>query len=148
MGAARSYPAALLRRAHTPFDAQFTAYANREHDLRRILVLYDEDERAAVPAATLCAEKGVDNVFVLTGGLLSFGAHYPDLLDGVPHAQLAAAFARAANLPLARSRASVASLARSWRDSLGSAGADACTPRRTRMSAPASMAEQQPRWRG
>ena len=135
---ARSYPTALLRRAHTPFDAAFVAYANREHDLRRILVLYDEDERLAVPAAQLCSEKGVDNVFVLTGGLHSFGGHFPDLIEGVPHTQLAAAFARAGNKPIARSRASVATLDRSRRSRIGGG-----TPSRAgvRISTPARMSD-------
>jgi hypothetical protein len=137
--AARCYPSALLRRAHTPFDAEFVAFANREHDLQRILVLYDEDERLAVPAAQLCVEKGVDNVFVLTGGLLAFGGRFPDLLEGVPYPSLAAKFASAAGLPVARSRASVASLARSRRDSMGGG-----ETRSARLSAP----ELTGRWRG
>ena len=138
MSTARCYPAALLRRAHTPVDAEFVAFANREHDLARILILYDEDERLAVPAAQLCCEKGVDNVFVLTGGLLAFAGRFPDLLVGVPHPSLAAKCAAAAGLPIARSRASVASLARSRRDSLG--GGEA---RSARLSAP-----ELTRWRG
>ena len=114
------------------------AFANREHDLQRILILYDEDERLAVPAAQLCVEKGVDNVFVLTGGLVAFGGRFLDLLEGVPYPSLAAKFAAAAGLPVARSRASVASLARSRRDSMGG------ETRIARFSAP----ELTGRWRG
>ena len=121
------------------------AYANREHVLRRVILLYDNDERLAVPAAELCAEKGVDNVFILTGGLLDFGGHFPELLDGVPPPSLAAAFARAGD-PFKQSRASVATMVANRRDSLGPARTRAGASRRVGVRP--SQTGEQPRWRG
>ena len=86
---ALSHPAALLSRAFNEFSAELCAFRNRE-DEGRIIVLADWDERLATvrygagaashhftiltrapqPAATLLWERGVENVFVLTGGAL------------------------------------------------------------------------------
>lgn len=63
------------------FDATIVRYRNRQ-DCGRAIVLYDDDERLAARAGLLFCDKGVDNVFVLTGGLREFGARCPDLIDG------------------------------------------------------------------
>ena len=78
--AAQSYPAQLLSRSVNEFNADICAYRNQEHDLRRIIILCDADERLAQPAARLCWEKGIDNCFILTGGLRAFATQYHELL--------------------------------------------------------------------
>lgn len=62
------------------FNADICAYRNREHDLRRIIILCDADEKLARPAARLCWEKGIDNCFILSGGLREFANDYQELL--------------------------------------------------------------------
>ena len=64
---AANYPARRLSHSLHCFDATILAFANRAP--KRVIVVYDADERVAVPAARLFFEKGVDNVFVLTGAL-------------------------------------------------------------------------------
>ena len=34
----------------------------------RVIILYDEDERISTQAATVFVQRGVDNVFLLSGG--------------------------------------------------------------------------------
>jgi rhodanese-related sulfurtransferase len=60
-----NYPARMLTHSTNCFDATMLAFVNRHP--KRIIVVYDVDERIAVPAAKQFYEKGVDNVHILTG---------------------------------------------------------------------------------
>mmetsp|Transcript_17219 Transcript_17219/g.55142 ORF Transcript_17219/g.55142 Transcript_17219/m.55142 type:complete len:144 (+) Transcript_17219:535-966(+) len=75
-----SYPAPLLTRAVNPFSAEILQYSNKEPE--RIIVIYDGADTTAVHTGNLFFEKGVDNVFVLTGGLAELAGMYPELIDG------------------------------------------------------------------
>mmetsp|Transcript_17225 Transcript_17225/g.55162 ORF Transcript_17225/g.55162 Transcript_17225/m.55162 type:complete len:240 (+) Transcript_17225:172-891(+) len=77
---AMSYPAPLLTRAVNPFSAEILQYSNKEPE--RIIVIYDGADTTAVHTGNLFFEKGVDNVFVLTGGLAELAGMYPELIDG------------------------------------------------------------------
>lgn len=97
---AEHYPAQTLRRAMNNFTSSILAFANKEPE--RIIVIYDDDERTAVPTANLFYEKAVDNVFIITGGsfppafalwntrlsmlasagLRALAKEYPELVDG------------------------------------------------------------------
>ena len=75
-----SYPAPMLSRAVNPFIPEILEYSNKEPD--RIIVVYDANERLASPAGNQFFEKGVDNVFVLTGGLRALVEEFPEVIDG------------------------------------------------------------------
>ena len=77
---ARSFPAALLQRDNR-FTADVVRFKNRPEAL---IVVYGDDEREAAVAATRFAEKGYDNVFVLSGGLRAFGQRHPEFVEGAP----------------------------------------------------------------
>ncbi|XP_071961695.1 centrosomal protein of 41 kDa-like isoform X2 [Antedon mediterranea] len=63
---AMNYPSAMLSRSCNYFTKEIIAYRNQPG---KIIVLYDEDERIVIPAATTFAERGFNNSFVLSGGL-------------------------------------------------------------------------------
>lgn len=108
-----SYPAPHLSRCFNPFTPELLAYSNKEP--ARIIIIYDYDERVAVPAANLFFEKGVDNVFLLSGGIRALAASHPDLVEG--------------SLPApSRPASPAASLASSFRSTASRAGG-ATTPR-------------------
>ncbi|KAI9189738.1 Centrosomal protein of 41 kDa [Blastocladiella emersonii ATCC 22665] len=98
------YPAGFIKRDQLSRD--LIMYRNKpEH----IVILYDDDETIAVPAAQILAERGFDNVYVLSGGL----HHAVEKLSGVfvgepPEKRRAPAGAPAALPRLGRARGAVA----------------------------------------
>eukprot|EP00192_Tetraselmis_astigmatica_P020699 CAMPEP_0117698484 /NCGR_PEP_ID=MMETSP0804-20121206/29783_1 /TAXON_ID=1074897 /ORGANISM="Tetraselmis astigmatica, Strain CCMP880" /LENGTH=277 /DNA_ID=CAMNT_0005512797 /DNA_START=200 /DNA_END=1032 /DNA_ORIENTATION=- len=56
------------------------SYSNCEPE--KIIVIYDMDERKAINAGNLFFEKGIDNVFVLSGGMKKLQKEAPWLLEG------------------------------------------------------------------
>lgn len=63
---AKSYPATMLSRSCNYFTQDILEYKNKAG---RIIILYDEDERIAPQAATVFVQRGVDNAFMLSGGM-------------------------------------------------------------------------------
>eukprot|EP01029_Cantina_marsupialis_P028027 TRINITY_DN774339_c0_g1_i1.p1 TRINITY_DN774339_c0_g1~~TRINITY_DN774339_c0_g1_i1.p1 ORF type:complete len:244 (+),score=51.70 TRINITY_DN774339_c0_g1_i1:48-779(+) len=61
------------------FTKEIFAFKNRADGL---LVICDADERIAIGAAKQFVEKGFDNIFLLTGGVLNFGAAHPQYIEG------------------------------------------------------------------
>jgi len=47
------------------FSPEIYRYKNRPD---RMIIIYDDDERLAAPAGKLFVEKGVENVYIITGG--------------------------------------------------------------------------------
>lgn len=60
-----SYPSRLLSHAHNCFSRQILSFCNA--DPARVIVLCDADERIAVPASVFFYQKGVNNVYMVTG---------------------------------------------------------------------------------
>lgn len=77
---AKCYPARLFRHQTHPFSAEFLEYRNREPE--RAIIVYDEADVSAAAVGNLLYEKGVDNVFVLSGGLRRFFENAPDKCQG------------------------------------------------------------------
>lgn len=77
---AMSYPAAILSRAINYFTADLYYYKNKEN---KMILIYDEDEKIAVQAGNIFYQKGIDNIFVLHGGLRQMYEEFPDLVVGV-----------------------------------------------------------------
>ena len=70
---ARSFPQRLLMQDKSTVELH--RYRNAEG---KLIVLYDDCERLAAAAAHQLVHRGYENVFVLTGGLASFGEKFPD----------------------------------------------------------------------
>ena len=66
--AAVNYPIRLLSRQCNPFTTEILAYVNGGP--QKIIVLSDLDEHMAFTAGNSFYEKGVDNVFIVSGGAL------------------------------------------------------------------------------
>ncbi|XP_070557898.1 centrosomal protein of 41 kDa-like isoform X2 [Ptychodera flava] len=71
------YPAAMLSRSYNNFSStpQIITYRNKPG---KIILIYDEDERAGTAAATTFAERGFDNLFLLSGGLKVAYQKFPE----------------------------------------------------------------------
>jgi len=63
---AHHYPAAMLSRCSNNESKELLIYKNQKG---KIIILYDEDERIASPAATIMVERGYNNIFLLSGGI-------------------------------------------------------------------------------
>jgi centrosomal protein CEP41 len=74
---ARSYPYTMMRRDQ--IHPEIYSFKNKEG---RLIIMYCDDERISVDAAHLLVQRGCDNVFVLTGGLKEFSAHFLHFCEG------------------------------------------------------------------
>jgi len=80
---ALSYPYVQLTHSTNYFSSEIFRYKNRPD---RMIIIYDDEERIAAPAGKLFVERGVENVYVLTGGLRKFLDKFEELVRGVPPA--------------------------------------------------------------
>lgn len=48
-----------------------------------MIILYDLDEKTAPQTAHVLVQRGFDNVYVLTGGLVDYADLYPDHIEGI-----------------------------------------------------------------
>lgn len=74
---ARNYPYTALRRDYVHPDIY--KYRNKPEHL---IIVYCDDERMSKDAGKLMVDRGIDNVFLLTGGLHDFGLDYPVFMEG------------------------------------------------------------------
>merc|ERR1711988_541159 len=77
------YPHTQLTHSTNYFSAEIYRYKNRPD---RMIIIYDDDERIAAAAGKLFVERGVENVYVLTGGLRKFCEKHEEFVSGVPPA--------------------------------------------------------------
>ncbi|KAJ0392480.1 hypothetical protein P43SY_004011 [Pythium insidiosum] len=76
---AKSFPAAFLNR-DTLLPEMYT-FKNQES---KLIILYDQDEKTVAQTAHTLVQRGFDNIYVLTGGLVDFADEYPDRIEGLP----------------------------------------------------------------
>lgn len=74
---ARSYPYSYLRRDQ--YHPEIYRYRNQAE---KLIVVYCSDERMSRLAAKDLVDRGIDNVFLLTGGLNEFSYDYPAFVEG------------------------------------------------------------------
>ena len=48
----------------------------------KLIIIYHFDEKHGMPTANLFAEKGYENVFLLSGGVEKFLTYYPEFVQG------------------------------------------------------------------
>ena len=80
---ARNFPYALLRRDQIPTDLY--SFKNKEEHL---IIVYCDDEKISREAAKTFVDRGVDNIFLLSGGMLEFAAEFPFYIEGEVPANL------------------------------------------------------------
>jgi len=81
IASAMPYPHTMLTHSTNYFSSEIYRYKNRPD---RMIIIYDDDERIAAPAGKLFVERGVENVYVLTGGLRKFCEKHEELVTGTP----------------------------------------------------------------
>jgi rhodanese-related sulfurtransferase len=74
---ARSFPHMLLRRDQ--YHPEVYKFRNKEESM---IVLYCDDEMISRDAAKMMVDRGIENVFVLTGGYIEFIHKYPHRVEG------------------------------------------------------------------
>jgi centrosomal protein CEP41 len=47
-----------------------------------MIIIYGFDERQSIGSAQLLAQKGYENVFMISGGIEAFMQEYPEFLEG------------------------------------------------------------------
>ncbi|XP_019933985.2 centrosomal protein of 41 kDa isoform X1 [Paralichthys olivaceus] len=72
---AHSFPITLLSRTMNPFTKEVLEYKNATG---KIIIVYDEDERIASQAASTMCQRGVENLFMLSGGLKVVAQKFPE----------------------------------------------------------------------
>lgn len=75
---ARSFPYAMLRRDHLHPDVY--KFRNKPESL---IIVYCDDEKISREAAKVLVDRGTDNIFLLTGGIIEFAGDYPEFVEGV-----------------------------------------------------------------
>ncbi|KAK2950218.1 putative Chromosome-associated kinesin KIF4 [Blattamonas nauphoetae] len=76
---AQHFPAALLSRASNYFTPEIISYQNKEN---KKIIVYCNDERESSRVATIMFQRGIDNIFIITGGLRKICNKYPEVLVG------------------------------------------------------------------
>jgi centrosomal protein CEP41 len=74
---ARTYPFTMMRR-----DKVHPELFNFKNKPETLIIIYCDDEKMSADAAKLLVDRGADNIFLLTGGRLEFGAVYPSFVEG------------------------------------------------------------------
>jgi centrosomal protein CEP41 len=67
-------------------DISINLYMMRRKEQGKHLVVYSLDDKSSVPAGISLAQKGWEEVLVLSGGLEEFASKHPHLVTGVPPA--------------------------------------------------------------
>jgi len=76
-----SFPMSQLKHA-THNLPQDIYYYRGPRDSDKMVVIYDEDGRTLVEAGNTLVQKGVENLYVVHGGLNQFAPRFPHLLEG------------------------------------------------------------------
>ncbi|RYG70437.1 rhodanese-like domain-containing protein [archaeon] len=74
---ARSFPDTLLRRDQ--YHPEIYRFRNKEEHL---IILYCNDEKISQEAAAVMVTRGIDNIYLLSGGLAQFAADYSAFVEG------------------------------------------------------------------
>lgn len=75
----RSFPFALLRRDQLHPDVY--RFRNKPETL---IILYCNDEKTSCEAAKIMVDRGIDNIYVLNGGLYEFAEEFASYIEGAP----------------------------------------------------------------
>jgi len=78
---ARSFPYTMLRRDQ--IHPEVYRFRNKPESL---IIVCCEDEKISRESAKVLVDRGVDNVYLLTGGIHEFACDFPSLIEGFPPA--------------------------------------------------------------
>jgi centrosomal protein CEP41 len=96
---ARSFPHAILRRDQ--YHPEIYKFRNKAESL---IILYCDDERISMAAAKDLVDRGIDNVYLLTGGINEFAVDFPSYIEGeIPPSAVLKQAAAARSIPYSKS---------------------------------------------
>ncbi|KAE9284043.1 hypothetical protein PF008_g27254 [Phytophthora fragariae] len=76
---AKNYPATFLNR-----DVLLPEMHQFKNQETKLVILYDLDDKTAAQTAHTLVQRGFDNIYVLTGGLVDYADEFPDHIEGTP----------------------------------------------------------------
>jgi centrosomal protein CEP41 len=76
---ARSYPYTFLRRDQ--LHPEIYRFRNKPETL---IIVYCDDEKISRDTAKTLVDRGIDNVYLLTGGINEFAADFSEFIEGNP----------------------------------------------------------------
>ncbi|KAG7383070.1 Centrosomal protein of 41 kDa [Phytophthora pseudosyringae] len=76
---AKNYPATFLNR-----DVLLPEMHQFKNQDSKLIVIYDLDDKSAAQTAHTLVQRGFDNIYVLTGGLIDYADEFPDHIEGTP----------------------------------------------------------------
>lgn len=74
----KSYPASFLNR-----DILLPEMHKFKNHESKLIIIYDQDEKTAPQTAHTLVQRGFDNIYVLTGGIVDFADEFPDRIEGM-----------------------------------------------------------------
>ncbi|EEY70422.1 sporangia induced conserved hypothetical protein [Phytophthora infestans T30-4] len=76
---AKNYPTTFLNR-----DVLLPEMHQFKNQDSKLIIIYDLDDKTVAQTAHTLVQRGFDNIYVLTGGLLDFADEYPEHIEGTP----------------------------------------------------------------
>lgn len=76
---AKNYPASFLNR-----DVLLPEMHQFKNQDSKLVILYDLDDKAVAQTAHTLVQRGFDNIYVLSGGLVDYADEFPDHIEGTP----------------------------------------------------------------
>ncbi|GMF23828.1 unnamed protein product [Phytophthora lilii] len=76
---AKNYPASFLNR-----DVLLPEMHQFKNQDTKLVILYDLDDKTAAQTAHTLVQRGFDNIYVLTGGLIDYADEFPGHIEGTP----------------------------------------------------------------
>lgn len=76
---ARSFPYTMLRRDQ--MIPEIYSFRNKPETL---IIICCADEKISRDSAKMLVDRGIDNVFLLTGGINEFAYEFPEFIEGIP----------------------------------------------------------------
>lgn len=75
----KNYPASFLNR-----DILLPEMHQFKNQETKLVILYDLDDKTVAQTAHTLVQRGFDNIYVLTGGLIDYADEFPDHIEGTP----------------------------------------------------------------
>ncbi|ETK97087.1 hypothetical protein F441_00352 [Phytophthora nicotianae CJ01A1] len=76
---AKNYPTTFLNR-----DVLLPEMHQFKNQDSKLIILYDLDDKTVAQTAHTLVQRGFDNIYVLTGGLVDYADEYPEHIEGTP----------------------------------------------------------------
>ncbi|KAL3660518.1 hypothetical protein V7S43_014662 [Phytophthora oleae] len=76
---AKNYPTTFLNR-----DVLLPEMHQFKNQESKLIIIYDLDDKTVAQTAHTLVQRGFDNIYALTGGLIDYADEFPDHIEGIP----------------------------------------------------------------